>query len=72
MAGLMGLIAGFPLVFVAVVGGIILGGALGLGLLALKLKKRREAIPFGPFLAVGAVVTLIWGNLIMDWYLGLL
>ena len=40
-------------------------------LLVFKLKKRKEAIPFGPFLAIGAIVTLIWGSQILHWYLGL-
>jgi leader peptidase (prepilin peptidase)/N-methyltransferase len=30
---------------------------------------RKMAIPFGPFLAFGAIVALFWGDLIMDAYL---
>jgi prepilin signal peptidase PulO-like enzyme (type II secretory pathway) len=30
------------------------------------------AIPFGPFLAAGAVLALFWGDVALDWYLGLL
>ncbi len=29
---------------------------------------RRDAIPLGPFLAVGGVVALFWGDDILDWY----
>jgi prepilin signal peptidase PulO-like enzyme (type II secretory pathway) len=29
---------------------------------------RRQAIPLGPFLALGAVVALFWGGEILDWY----
>jgi leader peptidase (prepilin peptidase) / N-methyltransferase len=32
------------------------------------LKKRKEGIPFGPFLAIGAVITMLWGNAIAAWY----
>jgi leader peptidase (prepilin peptidase) / N-methyltransferase len=29
---------------------------------------RKQAIPFGPFLALGGVVGLWWGPEIVDWY----
>ena len=61
---------GFPLVFVALLTGIILGGLVAGILLLLKRKKRKEAIPFGPFLAVTTIVTLLWGSNIINWYLG--
>ena len=71
LAALIGLATGFPLVFVALIMGAILGGLVALVLLAMKKKKRREAIPFGPFLSVAAVITLLWGSTILNWYLGL-
>jgi len=52
--------------------GAILGGVVGLVLLLLRLKKRREPLPFGTFLAIAVMVTLIWGSDILNWYLGLL
>lgn len=27
----------------------------------------RTAVPFGPFLCLGAVLTLLWGDRILDW-----
>jgi len=71
MAALIGLATGFPLVFVALLTGIILGGITAGILLLLKIKKRKEAIPFGPFLALGAVTALLWGSDILNWYLGI-
>ncbi|MBI4286076.1 MAG: prepilin peptidase [Chloroflexi bacterium] len=70
MAGLIGLVTGFPHVFVAFFIAIISGGLAAVLLLVLKRKKRKEAIPFGPFLALGAIVTLLWGNAILKWYGG--
>ena len=72
MAALIGLAFGFPLVLVSLFLGIVLGGLVALVLLLLKIKKRKEAVPFGSFLAVASVVTLIWGNDLLGWYLGLL
>jgi len=70
LAALIGLVTGY-LVIVALLMGMILGGLVAILLLGLKIKKRKEAIPFGPFLAVATIVTLLWGNDILNWYLGL-
>jgi leader peptidase (prepilin peptidase)/N-methyltransferase len=72
MAGLIGLVTGFLLVFVAMLMGVILGGLVAGILLVLRKKKRKEPIPFGPFLAVATIVALLWGNNILSWYLGLM
>ncbi len=71
LAGLIGLVAGSRLVFVALLMGIILGGLVSMVLLLLRIKKRKEAIPFGPFLSLTTMVTLFLGNDITNWYLGL-
>lgn len=71
MAGLIGLVTGFPLVAVALAMGIILGGLAAAMLLLLKIKTRKEAIPFGPFLSLATIATLLWGNQILSWYLAL-
>lgn len=68
LAALIGLVNGFPLVLVALLVGIIAGGLVAAILLISRLVKRRDTIPFGPFLVVGAMVSLIWGENIIDWY----
>ena len=72
MAGLIGLVVGFPLVFTALFITIIAGGLTAVALLLLRLKGRKEGIPFGPFLSLGVLVTLFWGPTLYDWYLQLL
>jgi len=72
LAALIGLATGFPLVFVAIIMGAILGGIVAVALVIAKKKKRREAIPFGPFLSLAAMITLLWGSSILNWYLGLM
>lgn len=32
---------------------------------------RKAAIPLGPFLALGGVIALFWGDAILEWYKGL-
>lgn len=71
MAGMIGLMTGFPNVLVAVFGGVILGGIWASLLLLLKKKSRKDTIPFGPFLALGCFFALLWGVKIVEWYLKL-
>jgi len=35
-------------------------------------KARKMAIPFAPFLALGGVLALFWGQPVLDWYQGFL
>jgi len=66
------LVTGFPLVFFALFLGILGGGLVAMALLISGVKSRKEPIPFGPFLAVAAMVTLIWGPAMYQWWLTLL
>ena len=72
LAGLIGLATGFPLVFLSVIMAAILGGIVAVAMVIAKKRQRRQTIPFGPFLAVAAMITLLWGSNIMNWYLGLM
>lgn len=67
LAGLIGLVTGFPLIFVALFLGIVGGGLVAGMLLLLKLKGRKDTIPFGPFLSLAAMVTLLWGSDMLGW-----
>ena len=72
LAALIGLVlgsVGLRFVGVAAAAAIAFGG-LG-GLVALGMGKgRKSAIPFGPYLAAGAVVAGLWGGPIASWYIG--
>jgi prepilin signal peptidase PulO-like enzyme (type II secretory pathway) len=72
LAALIGLAIGFPLVFLAIIMAAILGGIVAVALMIAKKRTRRQTIPFGPFLALAAMVTLLWGSNILRWYLGLM
>jgi leader peptidase (prepilin peptidase)/N-methyltransferase len=72
LAGLIGLATGFPLVFFSVILGAILGAVVAVALVVAKKRTFKETLPFGPFLALAAMVTLLWGSNILNWYLGLM
>lgn len=69
LAALVGLMVGFPLVIIALLLSVIVGGLVAAALLILRLKKRSDPIPFAPFLAASAMVTFLWGPEIWQWYL---
>ena len=48
----------------------IVGAVIGIVLLAFKILKRGQYIPFGPYLALGAVLALFFGADMMNWYFG--
>jgi leader peptidase (prepilin peptidase)/N-methyltransferase len=70
LVALIGLVTGFPLVLIALFIGIVIGGVVAVVLLSLRLKGRKDAMPYGTFLAIGPIVTLLWGTDILHWYLG--
>ena len=67
LAGLIGLITGFPLVLISMYLSILSGGLVAIVLLLLRLKGRKEAMPFGPFLSLAAMATLFWGSGLLNW-----
>ena len=52
--------------------GFVLGGVGSVLLLLFRLRGRKDFIPFGPFIAIGAWVALLYGNRILQWYFGFL
>jgi leader peptidase (prepilin peptidase)/N-methyltransferase len=48
----------------------LIGGVISLLLLATGRKGRKDAIPFGPPLIVGAWAAVAWGEALVGWYLG--
>jgi len=69
LGALIGLMTGFPLVFIAVLISWVAGGLVAATLLTFKIKGRKDALPFAPFMATSAMVTLLWGEAIWQWYL---
>ncbi len=67
----LGLALGWPLAPLGLVLGSLVGGISGLILMAAGLKGRRDAVPFGPFLALGAFLAVLWGERIIRWYVGI-
>ncbi|MFP6664873.1 MAG: A24 family peptidase [Deltaproteobacteria bacterium] len=50
--------------------GSIVGSVIGVATMVARREDTKLALPFGPFLAIGALVTLFQGDAILAWYLG--
>ncbi|WP_027363474.1 prepilin peptidase [Desulfotruncus alcoholivorax] len=71
LSALMGLYLGWQGVFLALFISFFFGGMTGIYLLLSGRKGRKDPVPFGPFLALGAVLAALWGNELLAWYFGL-
>ncbi|MGB9911053.1 MAG: prepilin peptidase [Microgenomates group bacterium] len=67
LAGLMGLVLGWPKILVAFYFAFLTGAIVGVILILLRKKRWGEHIPFGPFLSGATFINLIWGNEILKW-----
>jgi len=60
-----------PAVVPALFLGFVSGAAVGVILIGGRRGDRKTAIPFGPFLAAGAILALFFGGALINAYLGL-
>lgn len=71
LGAFMGLGLGFPNILVAVMSAFVIGALFSVSLIIFGKKGFRSIIPFGPFLVVGSLLALFWGDQIINWYLNL-
>lgn len=68
MMAAIGLFLGWKLCLLSWFLAILVGGIYGIYLLAAKKKGKKDHFAFGPFLCVGCMVALFWGEQILNWY----
>lgn len=64
----LGLLVGWPDILVWLLSSFWIGAVVGLLLIVSGKAKFGKPIPFGPFLIIGTLVALIWGNQLIGWY----
>ena len=68
LLAMMGAFLGWKSILFIIMVGSISGALVGITVMLLKNKDRKYAIPFGPFLSLGALSYLLYGQEIIYWY----
>jgi leader peptidase (prepilin peptidase)/N-methyltransferase len=68
LIAMIGAFLGWQAVLATIFLGAFLGALMGLTLMLLRQKGRKDPLPFGPFLAMGGLLTMVWGEELVAWY----
>lgn len=68
LAMAMGAMLGFHRILFALILAILLGGLISFLLLLTRLARRDSYLPYGQYLALAAIIMLIWGVEFFRWY----
>jgi leader peptidase (prepilin peptidase)/N-methyltransferase len=71
LTAMIGAFLGWRYTIISLFLGFFLGALTGIVLIMTRIKKREDAIPFGPFIVLGSIITLLWGEKIIAWYIGI-
>lgn len=69
LIGVLGFILGIPKIFLSIFLSFLLGAVASIVLLSCGIRNRRDVIPFGPFMVLSFLITSIWGEEIIHWYI---
>jgi len=69
MMAMVGAFLGWRFAWLTILIGSLLGAVIGSAFILLRGKGRGYELPFGTFLGVGAIISLLWGKQILDFYL---
>lgn len=68
LGAMLGAFLGWRYALLSLFGAFLFGSLVGIALIILKMKTRKDYIPFGPYMVAGAIVSIFWGERIIDWY----
>lgn len=68
--GVLGIVLGFKHVFLTFFLSCLIGAVVGILLMAFKIIKRKQAIPFGPYIVLSALLSYFYGDAMLNWYFG--
>ena len=72
LLAMIGAFLGWKPVLLTIMIGSLTGSVIGVILIALGVMKRDEYIPFGPFLVLGALISMFFAPQLLHWYQELL
>ena len=65
----LGIIVGYPEIVIVLFLAFVSGGLIAGIMLAFKKIKRKDTIAFGPYLALAGLITILYGDQILGWWL---
>lgn len=68
LLAMIGAFLGWQSIIITIFAGSFVGSVIGTILMIAKGKDSKYAIPFGPFLAGGAIISLFFGKILINWY----
>lgn len=68
LLGMMGAFIGWKGVLITIFAASAIGTLVGIAAMLQSRKDMKMAIPFGPFLSIGAIIYLFFGDAIINWY----
>ena len=69
LLAMIGAFLGWKGVIITIFTGSFIGAVVGSALMLAKGKDSKYAIPFGPFLSLGAMISLFFGDALINWYI---
>jgi leader peptidase (prepilin peptidase)/N-methyltransferase len=65
---MVGAFLGWQQAILTLMVGSVVGAFVGMVLLATKVLQKGQYIPFGPYLALGGLIAVVWGSELWQWY----
>jgi leader peptidase (prepilin peptidase)/N-methyltransferase len=70
LLGMIGVFTGWQGVLFTIFMGSLCGTLVGVPWAFVHKKDMKTAIPFGPVLALGGLLSVLWGDILISWYFG--
>jgi len=72
LLAMIGAFIGWKGVLFTILCSSFIGSVVGVTLMLWSSADSKYAVPFGPFLSLGAIIYVLWGEALITWYLGFL
>ena len=70
LGAMLGAFLGWKVALISLLIAVLSGGGVAAVLLLTRARGRKDPVPFGPFLALGGLAGLLWGETLLAWYVG--
>jgi leader peptidase (prepilin peptidase)/N-methyltransferase len=72
LLAMIGAFIGWKGVLFTILCSSFIGSVVGVTLMLFSSADSKYAVPFGPFLSLGAIIYVLWGEALINWYVGFL